>query len=557
MVSYETILRLMPELLLVIAACWIYVAGAFEAPRRGGIGYAVLGLGGAGCSLFIEYDQLVAVERAGLAGLAYGPVTFDLLGYALRCLAVVLGFLLLALLARVEGQRPTAEALGSLLLVVAGLMVVATAADLIVLFLGLELITIPTYVLLVLGRRDRLSEEATVKYFFLSILSSALLLYGFSFLYGLAGSIRLDGIGSTMGAAAGGGSREILATLAGILVVAGLGFKIAIVPFHFYAPDVYQGTTNFTAAVLAVIPKLAGVAALVRLGTVILPAAGGQAWLLCLLLALGTMTVGNLVALWQRNLRRLLAYSSIAHAGYLLMGVAVWLAAGEVAEAEPTWRQVGAAGLGATWLYLVVYVAAALGTFAALVYLDGGGQRLDEVDQLAGLGRTRGPVAAAIALFMFSLAGIPPLAGFWGKLGLFNSTLTIASGPDPIGDLTGRTWFLALAIGGVLNAAVAAAYYLRVVAVMYFSTSDFAPPSPRIAGTAGAAWTTAFCAVIVLVVGLYPGPLVGWTNAVSRQPAMTAAGEAVHGGGDLAGLGRWPPMPGRDRWPGPPVSPPR
>jgi NADH-quinone oxidoreductase subunit N len=417
-------------------------------------------------------------------------------------------------------------------------MLVAAARDLITLFLGLELISIPTYVLLILGRRDAASEEATVKYFFLSILSSALLLYGFSFLYGLAGSTRLDAI--ALRAAEGGGafSGEVLAMLALALVVGGLGFKLAIVPFHFYAPDVYQGTTNLNAGLLAVVPKLAGLAALVRLLAALLPAVSGMGWLLCLILAMATMTLGNVVALWQVNIRRLLAYSSIAHAGYMLIGVAVWLAAQEFGGDSTIFANVGQAGLGATWLYMVVYVVASLGTFAALVYLGSEGRHVDEVEQLSGLSRTRGPVAAAIAVFMFSLAGIPPLAGFWGKLGLFNSALTVASTQATFGGLSVRTWFLALAIVGVLNAAISAAYYLRVVAVMYFSAKESTGELSRGEGGGGAAWATAFCAVTVFALGLFPGPLVQWTNVISKQPAISSPAVASDGQAVLGSLAR-------------------
>jgi NADH-quinone oxidoreductase subunit N len=373
---------------------------------------------------------------------------------------------------------------------------------------------------LFLGRRDTGSQEAKVKYFFLSVLSSTLLLYGFSFLYGIAGSTRLDVIHQSLTEA---GGRTVAVDLLGpislLLILAGLGFKIAAVPFHFYAPDVYQGTTNLNAGLLAVLPKIAGIVALVRLVACLLPAVAAYGWQICLVMAVLTMTLGNVVALWQRNIRRLLAYSSIAHAGYMLIGLSVWIGAARFADRSAELGTISQSGLAAALLYLVVYVIASLGTFAALVYLGHDGRQIDEVDQLTGLGQTHRGAAIAIALFMFSLAGIPPLAGFWGKLGLFTSALAVDVSTSTLAGISLRVWFVALAVVGVLNAAIAAAYYLRVVAVMYFQTPRTVPGAE---GGAGAAWAMAFCAVAVVALGVVPGPLAQSTNVAAAAPAISA-----------------------------------
>ena len=184
-----------------------------------------------------------------------------------------------------------------------------------------------------------------------------------------------------------------------VLVVAGLGFKIAAVPFHFYAPDVYQGTTNINAGLLAVAPKIAGILALIRLVLAIVPADVHVGWQLMWVLAIVTMTLGNVCALWQKNLRRLMAFSSIAHAGYMLIGLPVALASAS------------SGGIGATLLYLVVYVLAALGVFAALAYLSDDQREVSSVSELAGLARSRPWVAAALAVCLFSLAGFRPWLG--------------------------------------------------------------------------------------------------------------------------------------------------
>ncbi|MEK6249852.1 MAG: NADH-quinone oxidoreductase subunit N, partial [Planctomycetales bacterium] len=347
---------------------------------------------------------------------------------------------------------PEPELLGALLVVLSGMMLVSVATDLILLFLGLELISIPTYILLFLGRRNAAAEEATLKYFFLGILSSTLMLYGFSFLYGVTGSLRLDQIqASWLVAPSSALAAPILIPVALVLILAGLCFKMAVVPFHFYAPDVYQGTTNMNAGLLAIIPKIAGLVALIRIATSILPEIALYGWQVLFVLSILSMTIGNVVALWQNNIRRMLAYSSIAHAGTMLIGLAVWMT-----PSSEVPMSVGRSGLAATMMYLCVYVAAGVGTFATLVYLgraagstsmDDTGS-IDTLDQLAGLGRTNRVAALALAVFMFSFTGIPPLAGFWGKLEIFTSALSVPQSAPC------HNWFVLLAIIGAINAAI-------------------------------------------------------------------------------------------------------
>ena len=272
-----------------------------------------------------------------------------------------------------------------------------------------------------------------------------------------------------------------------VLVVAGLCFRVTAVPFHFYAPDVYQGTIQANAALLSVLPKAAGLLALVRLIVLGMPEMGPLAWKIFLVLSVLTMTLGNVLALWQENVRRLLAYSSIANAGYMLIGLAVGLAPG---TAGGFWD-----GIGATFFYLCVYAAATLGTFAVLAYLGRQRQQIETVEELAGLGRTHPAMAAALAVCMFSLAGLPPAAGLWGKLMLFGSALNVEAGSG--GPL--RPWFIGLAVIGVLNAAVAAYYYLRIVSLMYFREPLAAP---RAEGGPGACLAALLCSLAVLVVGL-------------------------------------------------------
>ena len=506
-----TIALLLPEILLVLAAAMTMVGSSFARARSVWLGTTLLAFFGAVGLLLGQGQTLVEAGQSSAdhVSLVSGPLFVDLFGHWLRWGSVAVGLLFVLIAARAGQDTLSGEYLGLLTLVTVGLMLASIAADLVLLFLAMELISIPTYVLLFLGRRDRQTAEATAKYFFLSILSSALLLYGFSFLYGLAGTTQLVEMRDRFTAsAAGQGDATVTALLPLVLVLifAGLGFKIAAVPFHFYAPDVYQGTSNANAGLLAVAPKIVGIVALTRVLVVAVGPTMSLGWQIALVLSLLTMTVGNVCALWQKNIRRLLAYSSIAHGGYMLIGLAVALAATDA----PT---TASDGLAATLFYLGVYVVASLGAFAALVYLSRTDRELNDISELAGLGRSCPLIGAAIAVFMFSLSGIPPLAGFWGKLALFTSALAMGLRPPTgVGEASG--WFFVLAIVGVVNAAIAAAYYLRIVGVMYFQSSD-RKPTPG--GGPTAQLSALLCAVLVVAIGLWPARLAG----LSRDAALS------------------------------------
>jgi NADH-quinone oxidoreductase subunit N len=315
----------------------IYMVGAFRESEWGWNVAALAGVAAAAVAL-----ALVQHHPAG-----GNTVLKDDFSLFLRWFALALAGLYVLLNFKPLPSGGTSESLGSLLLIVAGAMLAGEAADLVLVFVGLELVSIPTYILLYLGRRDEPQREAAAKYFYLSVLSSALLLYGFSFLYGATGSTDLPAMLKFFQAGKIPQGFEVFAKAAAALVVAGLSFRLTAVPFHFYAPDVYQGTTHANAALLSVIPKLAGLAVLVRIVWWIVPDDGHVALWIAASLALLSMTFGNLVALWQDNLRRLMAYSSIAHAGYLLVG---FTAAMATRGAKPgSWD-----GLGAVWFYLCV-----------------------------------------------------------------------------------------------------------------------------------------------------------------------------------------------------------
>jgi len=487
--SLNTFILIAPELALVAAAIVILLSGAFLGFRSGWMA-ALLGIAVAG-----GFATLQPADTN-----LSGPLAIDLFSGFIRWMVLSVGALLALVLAGQsrESQRrhsSTTEEGGVFLLLLCGLSLVGAADDLVLLFAGLELISIPTYILLATGRTDARGQEASLKYFYLSLMASGLFLYGIVCLYGIGGSTSLAVISDRLRSSqpAIESFATSLVPIAVALVIAGATFRMAAVPMHFYAPDVYEGTSPGNAALLSTLPKVAGVIVIARLLALATGSPGeavGSAglwhldlsWKVLVIVAALTMTIGNVMALVQSNMRRLLACSSIAHAGYLLVGVAVAAASdGQRSDAGGSggiWA--GLDGLGSTLFYLSTYVVATVGTFAVITFLGHKAlewkpgniskrirEEVSSIDDLAGLS-TAHPVAAfSMTLFLLSLAGIPPLPGFWGKLMLVVSSLEV-DWLSPMSFGSRRTWFVVLAVTLVLNAAIAAAYYLKVIAAMYF-----------------------------------------------------------------------------------------
>jgi NADH-quinone oxidoreductase subunit N len=341
-----------------------------------------------------------------------------------------------------------------------GSLLLSAAGDLVMLYLALETVSITSYVLVAYVKGDRLSNEASLKYLLFGAVSTAVMLYGLTLLYGLTGSTRLEDVRAALVAGLGlHGETSLLVVL--VLVLAGLGFKVAAVPFHFWCPDAYQGAPVSVAALLSVAPKVAGFAVLMRFCFGTLSSPGAADWqlhalvewpaLLALLAAL-TMTVGNLAALTQSNMKRLLAYSSIAHAGYVLMGLVAL--SGE-----------GARG---TMIYLLGYLAMNLGAFLVVLLVHHHEGTFDLRDY-AGLGQRAPWLAWPMGIFLLSLTGIPPLVGFMAKFQVFAAV--IEQGPA-------LAW---LAVVGALNAALGAAVYFRVLKTMLIDGAIEAPPAVAVA----------------------------------------------------------------------------
>jgi NADH-quinone oxidoreductase subunit N len=357
-----------------------------------------------------------------------------------------------------------------MLLSATGAMVMAGAGDLITLVLGLEILSLAVYVLSAWRQGARESEEAGMKYFLLGAFASAFLIYGAALVFGATGSFTYGGIVGAI--AADGFGSILLASLGGFFVLGGLAFKASIAPFHQWAPDVYTGAPTPVTTYMSVVVKTAAFAALLRIAVAFFPnLMPGFVTTFAVLVGL-TMIVGNFAALLQSGVKRMLAYSAVAHAGYL--GLAV-LAADTVGTSAAGW-------------YLLAYTLMNAGAFAVLTLISDASDRGDDLERFAGLGRTRPALALAFTIFLLSLTGIPPLAGFTGKVLVFQAAIVAGYAP--------------LAVIGILTSVVAAVYYFRVIAYMYFREQEYEPlqNASRVTG-----WTVGFAAAATVLLGILPG----------------------------------------------------
>jgi len=485
----QTLVILLPEIFLILTATAMMTISAFvKLPRRAWCATAAVALGVA---------LLVLLDLGSQTPDIYSAVAInDSFSFYGRFLFLLSGLAMVALAHNQVDDSRAAEFFGALLFIDAGAMLVAASNELIFLFVGLELVSIPTYLLLYLSRRTKATQEAATKYFFLSIFSSGLLLFGFAYLYGLTGVTNLKALAFLADKVAGVPQPQI-ALIAIVFVMAGLGFRVAAVPFHFYAPDVYQGSPTILAALLSWVPKAVGFMALLRTITAVVStggangALGHRAVLLAWLVSAITMTLGNTVALSQDNLKRLFAYSSIAHAGYLMIGIAVAFQ-NRLNDGGMYY------GAEAIFFYLTAYALMTLGAFGVIVMLSTPERPVETVEDLAGLSQTHPASALAMAVCLFSLAGIPGLAGFFGKYQLIAAAFSATSGDD-----TNLFWWLSII--AVLNSAAGAYYYLRIVVTMYMRT----PTADAI--TAHPPWPSALCvglcAALTVFLGVYPTPV--------------------------------------------------
>jgi NADH-quinone oxidoreductase subunit N len=430
---------------------------------------ALVGLGGVVIALVVAI-LLWGSDVTGFQGMA---VLDNLSLFATLVIGYATGLVLLESIDYLKRRHmESGEFYILVLFAAAGMVIMAGGNDLIVVFLGLETMSLSLYVLAGFFRTEIQAGEASMKYFLLGAFASGFFLYGIALIYGATGSTNLDKIAAAV--RAGAGKDPLLLIGFGLLLV-GFGFKISAVPFHMWTADVYEGAPTSVTAFIATGSKAAAFAALLRLLLESLrPLQAEWAWLFWVLAVL-SMTLGNVVAIAQQNLKRMLAYSSIAHVGYMLMGVVAG----------------GGLGGGSVLFYLLVYTFTTAGAFGVILLLERGGDEAVAIGDTAGLA-TRYPLAAlALALFLLSLVGIPPTAGFVGKFYLFGAAV--------------RAGYVWLAVIGVLNSAAAAYYYLRIVVSMYMREPEGTPAvvAPSFAGAL--AVVVALWGVIQL--GLFPAPL--------------------------------------------------
>jgi NADH-quinone oxidoreductase subunit N len=480
---------LAPLLLLAGWGSALLLVDAFLPRRRKGITAALAAIGlGAALVLVIGQPAAGPCSAPGSDPSCFGGmVRVD--GFSRFLQALVLGTALAVIalaydyLKRMGLERGEFYVL--LVFAVMGMMLMAVAADLIIVFLALELLSIPLYVLAGLARPRLESEESAMKYFLLGSFASGFVVYGVALIFGATGTTQLDGIAEAARSVTP--VRSLLYAGAGFVLV-GLCFKVAVVPFHMWTPDVYHGAPSVVTAFMSVGAKAGGFAALLR---VFLTAFPGQAaiWApVAMAISALTMAWGNVAAIAQSNIKRLLAYSSIAHAGYILMALPA--AAGEGLAEEAT---------RAALFYLLAYAATNLGAWGVVLAVERAEGRGLEVDEYSGLASRRPGLALAMAVFMFSLTGVPPTAGFLAKFYLFQVVID-----------AGLIW---LALVGVITSLISAYYYLRVVVVMYMR-----PGEPETRRERWLDASVAAAGLITFVLGILPGPAV----AFAQQAALLA-----------------------------------
>lgn len=481
--SWSDIGTIAPVVIAVLVAAAVLIVDMGAPGRREPI--VVTALGGLG---------LVAVSiliQAGHTGSAFGGA------YSLDNLTVFLDMLFVAIAALTimfagdylePRGLPIAEFAAVLIFAVTGAMLVAGSTDLLLLFVALELMVLPGYMLAGFARQDPYSTEGAIKYFLLGSFSSAILLFGLAYVWGITGTTRVDGVAAALTTAIAHGSIQPGLAMGLAFMSAGVAFKMAAVPFHYWTPDAYQGSPTPVTAYLSVGPKVGAFAIALRLFVGALGPLKAD-WLpVVIVLAAATMTLGNLVAITQDNVKRMLAYSSIAHTGYILVGLAAY-AGGQ------------ASGLSAILFYGAAYTFMNMGAFAVVTALQRQPGVSSHIATFAGLGRRDPWLGALMALFLLSLTGIPPLAGFWAKAYVILAAVQAGG------------WLSALAVLAMINAAAAAFYYLRVVVYMYMRepAEEAAPSSPGLLFRAGLAVT----GVATLIFGFFPALVTAATNAAN------------------------------------------
>lgn len=475
-----------PEILLLVMACVIALVDlGVKTPMRGVTHLLTM------LTLAVLAVFLGVYASSGATVVAFGGmVVSDPMGNWLKCFATIALMATLVYGRQYASQRDMlrgGELFTLSLFALLGMYVMISGHNFLVIYLGLELLTLSSYALVALRRDDLKATEAAMKYFVLGALASGFLLYGLSMVYGATGSLDLAEV---MQAIAGGeatlkGSQQVL-VLGLVFVVSGLAFKLGAVPFHMWVPDVYEGAPTVVALLIGGAPKLAAFAIVIRLLVEgLMPLAFDWQQMLAVLSVL-SLLVGNLAAIAQTNLKRMLAFSTISHMGFLLLGLLAGVVQGDSSNAANAY--------GSSMFYVVTYVLTTLGTFGVILLLSRSGFESDNIADLAGLNQRSPLYAGVMAICMFSLAGVPPLVGFYAKLAVLQALLA-----------SSQAFYIGLAVFAVVMSLIGAFYYLRVVKVMYFDA-----PTQTAAIEAGldARSLLSVNGALVLVLGIVPGGLM-------------------------------------------------
>jgi NADH-quinone oxidoreductase subunit N len=467
------LIRILPEIVLTGFGILIMMAEPFVvAEHKSRLGWVAL--------VGVAAASLAAVRTLLSPGLAFGgSVSADAFGlYFVFLLLLVAALTLLGSINYLQRDHINhGEFYALVLLATVGACFMVSSTELVMIFIGLEISSISTYILAGFKRRDPLSNESSLKYFLLGSFATAFFLYGIAFVYGLTGTTNLMALNERVASPL---PWSPLLGLAMILMFVGLAFKVSTVPFHVWTPDVYQGAPAPVTAFLSVAPKAAAFAVLLRIflgGLASLQALGF--WVLWLS-AILTMCVGNLAAVWQSNVKRLLAYSAIAHAGYVLVGITAAVAAGNTE------------GISSVLFYLAAYALMNVGAFVLVAHLAGVGERRLEMEEYTGLAYERPGVAACLTVFLLSLSGVPTTAGFFGKFYVFRAAV--------------HTHLIGLTIVALLNSVVSLYYYLRLVVMMYMREGQTQASTASLRWPLGVALAVSLLGIFGL--GLYPGPFV-------------------------------------------------
>ncbi|MFZ9407520.1 MAG: NADH-quinone oxidoreductase subunit NuoN [Burkholderiaceae bacterium] len=480
----------LPELVLLACACVVLLAdvlktraSADEGKDIGGLAIALLAL--PFITVLMQWgDQATTAFR--------GMYLSDALGQLLKLASIAATALALAYGRRYLRDRGMArgELYALALFALLGQMVMISAGSLLVVYLGLELMSLSLYAIAAMRRDHPISTEAAIKYFVLGALASGFLLYGMSMIYGATGTLDLARIASALATPTPAKTTVMIFGI--VFIVAGLAFKLGAVPFHMWVPDVYQGTPTLATLLIAAGPKLATFAIAFRLLAEAMVGLAFDWQQMLLVLSVLSMGLGNLVAIAQTNLKRMLAYSTIAQVGFVLLGMLSGVVGGNSQGLAEAWSS--------SLFYLVTYVLTTLGTFGIILLLARQGHEAEEISDLAGLGKRSPGLAFVLLILMFSLAGIPPTVGFYAKLSVLQAAVQ-----------AGLVW---LAVAAVLFSLIGAFYYLRIVKTVYFDEpADASAPD----SSGGAVALMSVNGALVLLLGLLPGPLMAVCLEAVRQ----------------------------------------